>query len=372
MSLQKKINKLQRDPKLFFKDMFLKKYIPIKNKAKAITPKKKNGYSKYVIVSAVYNVEKYLNDYFNSIINQRLDFKNNIHIICVDDGSSDNSAKIIKHYQKKYPKNITYIYKENGGQASARNLGLKLLQEDPNLKDKFTWVTFTDPDDFVDRDYFYEVDEFLQKNEKYNIACVVCAINTFNTIGVYRKHPANFFTKSHIPVSLNDSTLDIITTSTRSFFLINDIKNMQLNFDTNIKTFEDCKFYLSYIQNNRNNNKYITYLSSAIYYARKRPDSTMKNIDLENYIKSLYTIQDIFQNNIQSHNKVLSVSQNVSLFHLFYLTKDIVDNNLKNINLELGKNLLYVLDNIFSKISVDTILDSTINKFSFHYKIGML
>ena len=59
MSLQKKINKLQRDPKLFFKDMFLKKYIPIKNKAKTITPKKKNGYSKYVIVSAVYNVENY-------------------------------------------------------------------------------------------------------------------------------------------------------------------------------------------------------------------------------------------------------------------------------------------------------------------------
>lgn len=372
MSLQKKINKLKREPKLFFKDMFLKRYIPLKNKVKSATPKKKYGYCKYAIVSAVYNVEKYLDDYFKSIINQRLDFKNNIHIILVDDGSIDNSANIIKNYQKKYPKNITYIYKENGGQASARNVGLKLLQEDPNLKDKFTWVTFTDPDDFLDRDYFYEVDEFLQKNEKYNIACVVCAINTFNTIGVYRKHPANFFTKSHIPVSLDDSTLDIITTSTRSFFLINDIKNMQLNFDTNIKTFEDCKFYLSYIQNNRNNNKYITYLSSAIYYARKRPDSTMKNIDLENYIKSLYTIQDIFQNNIQSHNKVLSVSQNVSLFHLFYLTKDIVDNNLKNINLESGKNLLYVLDNIFSKISVDTILDSTINKFSFHYKIGML
>uniref|UniRef100_UPI00113002F7 glycosyltransferase family A protein n=1 Tax=Campylobacter devanensis TaxID=3161138 RepID=UPI00113002F7 len=185
MSLQKKINKLKREPKLFFKDMFLKRYIPLKNKVESATPKKKYGYCKYAIVSAVYNVEKYLDDYFKSIINQRLDFKNNIHIICVDDGSSDNSAKIIKHYQKKYPKNITYIYKENGGQASARNLGLKLLQEDPNLKDKFTWVTFTDPDDFVDIDYFYEVDEFLVKNRDDSISMIAC-----NLIFYFEKHEA--------------------------------------------------------------------------------------------------------------------------------------------------------------------------------------
>ena len=228
MSLQKKINKLQRDPKLFFKDMFLKKYIPIKNKAKTITPKKNNGYSKYVIVSAVYNVEKYLNDYFNSIINQRLDFKNNIHIICVDDGSSDNSAKIIKNYQKKYPKNITYIYKENGGQASARNLGLKLLQEDPNLKDKFTWVTFTDPDDFLDRDYFYEVDEFLQKNENENISMVACnLIFYFEKHEAYKDtHPLKFKFQENITILPNSNLNKNIQLSAATAFVnLNTIKN---------------------------------------------------------------------------------------------------------------------------------------------------
>ena len=118
----KKLEKLIRDPRLFFQDAFKKRLIPLGNALKKYKPKKYKGYSKYVIVSAVYNVEKYLDDYFKSIINQRLDFKKNIHIVCVDDGSIDNSAKIIKSYQKKYPKNITYLYKENGGQASARNL----------------------------------------------------------------------------------------------------------------------------------------------------------------------------------------------------------------------------------------------------------
>ncbi|HEG4692299.1 TPA: glycosyltransferase, partial [Campylobacter jejuni] len=128
----------------FFRIYFVKLFSNFK-------PKKYQAYNKYAIVSAVYNVEKYLDDFFKSIINQRLDFKRNIFIICVDDGSTDNSAQIIKKYQKKYPKNIIYLYKENGGQASARNLGLKYLKEnDLNTP----WVTFTDPDDFLGRDYF--------------------------------------------------------------------------------------------------------------------------------------------------------------------------------------------------------------------------
>ncbi|EAH5467340.1 glycosyltransferase family 2 protein, partial [Campylobacter jejuni] len=159
--------KYKKNISFFFKSLL----ISLQNFLKQFKPKKYKAYNKYVIVSAVYNVEKYLDDFFKSIINQRLDFKNNIHLICVDDGSTDNSANIIKKYQKKYPKNIIYLYKENGGQASARNLGLKYLKEnDLNIP----WVTFTDPDDFLDRDYFYEVDSFL-KNQN-NIAMVATNI----------------------------------------------------------------------------------------------------------------------------------------------------------------------------------------------------
>ncbi|MBZ7989990.1 glycosyltransferase family 2 protein, partial [Campylobacter sp. RM12635] len=115
------------------------------------------SYSTYTIVSAVYNVEKYLDDFFTSIINQSIEFEKSIFLIMVDDGSTDNSANIIKRYQKLYPNNITYIYKENGGQASARNLGLKYV--------KTTWVTFADPDDFLDKDFFKNIDIEVSKNK---------------------------------------------------------------------------------------------------------------------------------------------------------------------------------------------------------------
>uniref|UniRef100_UPI001F3516D2 glycosyltransferase n=1 Tax=Cronobacter sakazakii TaxID=28141 RepID=UPI001F3516D2 len=90
----------------------------------------------YTVVSAVYNVGAFLDDYFESFIRQRLKFKKHIQLIMVDDGSTDNSAEIIKRWQKKYPNNITYIYQENAGQSSARNNGLQHVTTE--------WVTFID------------------------------------------------------------------------------------------------------------------------------------------------------------------------------------------------------------------------------------
>ena len=138
--MNKKINKLFKNPKLFFKDMYLKRSLQLKS----LLPVKKNhGNNSFTVITAVYNVEKYLDQYFRSLTKQSLDFVQNITLILVDDGSSDSSAIIIKKWQAKYPNNIHYFYKENGGQASARNLGIQYATGD--------WLTFIDPDDFKRR-----------------------------------------------------------------------------------------------------------------------------------------------------------------------------------------------------------------------------
>lgn len=376
MSLQKKINKLQRDPKLFFKDMFLKKYIPIKNKAKAITPKKKNGYSKYVIVSAVYNVEKYLNDYFNSIINQRLDFKNNIHIICVDDGSSDNSAKIIKHYQKKYPKNITYIYKENGGQASARNLGLKLLQEDPNLKDKFTWVTFTDPDDFVDRDYFYEADEFLAKNK--NIVTIHAKQYLyFEQFKSYQKHPLSHFKHDKGLVIKDIQNLRMeVQTSTRSIFLIKNILDNNISF-YEIQYYEDMAFTIDYYLNCNLNQK-VAYLPQCIYYIRKREaaNSTM-NKSSKDKIYYLDAINICLKTLLDSKNKnngLFLHAQYSAFSMIIYQIRNLVDNAQKIAFLSDQEKEQYqnLLNKIFELTDSEVISSFNANGNNYFYKFGIL
>ena len=82
---------------------------------------------KFAVVMAIYNTEDFLNEAIDSVINQTLDFEENIQLILVDDGSKDNSLKICKEYQEQYPNNIVVISQENSGQAAARNNGLEYV-----------------------------------------------------------------------------------------------------------------------------------------------------------------------------------------------------------------------------------------------------
>ncbi|WP_446425646.1 2-oxoacid:acceptor oxidoreductase family protein [Mailhella sp.] len=68
--------------------------------------RKRWGGGKYTVISGCYNVEKYIAEFIESIIDQRLLFKDHLFLICVDDGSTDRTAEIIKKYAAKYPENI--------------------------------------------------------------------------------------------------------------------------------------------------------------------------------------------------------------------------------------------------------------------------
>jgi glycosyltransferase involved in cell wall biosynthesis len=80
---------------------------------------------KVSIIIPTYNQSQYLSEAIDSVLAQN--YKDS-EIIIVNDGSTDSTEKIIKHYQQKYPEKIKYFYKKNGGQASARNLGMKNAQ----------------------------------------------------------------------------------------------------------------------------------------------------------------------------------------------------------------------------------------------------
>ena len=97
---------------------------------------------KVSIIIPVYNVEQYLPKCLDSIINQTL---KDIEIICINDGSIDNSLSILKEYASKDDR-IIIIDKENEGQGIARNLGIK--------KAKGKYIGFVDPDDWVDIQMF--------------------------------------------------------------------------------------------------------------------------------------------------------------------------------------------------------------------------
>lgn len=96
------------------------------------------------VVVPVYNVEKYLGECLDSLLNQTVtDHK----IIIVNDGTKDSSGEIAKAYAAKYPDMIHYVEQENKGLGAARNTGLALVDTE--------YVTFLDSDDWWDC-YFVE------------------------------------------------------------------------------------------------------------------------------------------------------------------------------------------------------------------------
>lgn len=94
---------------------------------------------KISVIIPVYNVEKYIRQCIDSVVNQTL---KDIEIIVVNDGTKDNSMKIINEYISD--KRIIVINKENGGLSSARNVGMKLA--------KGEYIYFLDSDDFINEE----------------------------------------------------------------------------------------------------------------------------------------------------------------------------------------------------------------------------
>ena len=111
------------------------------------------------VVVPVYNVEKYLANSLDSIIEASID---DMEILVVNDGSTDNSEEIILKYQKMYPKLIRYIKQENHGLGNVRNVGLK--------EARGKYIASIDSDDTINSLFFEEALKYM----KEDIDIIIC------------------------------------------------------------------------------------------------------------------------------------------------------------------------------------------------------
>lgn len=112
---------------------------------------------KISVIIPVYNVEDYISQCINSLIHQSY---KNFEAIIVNDGSQDNSIKLAKKIVGADPRFI-FFDKENGGQSSARNLGLDYASGD--------YIAFLDADDSFTLDCFDKAITFFKKNRIIDI-----------------------------------------------------------------------------------------------------------------------------------------------------------------------------------------------------------
>lgn len=114
---------------------------------------------KISIIVPIYNMEKYLPRCLDSIIHQTLQ---NIEVIAVNDGSTDNCLEILKVYQKK-DNRIKIINKENEGVSTARNVGIQHATGD--------YIGFVDPDDWIETNMYEELYKIAVQSESDIVMC---------------------------------------------------------------------------------------------------------------------------------------------------------------------------------------------------------
>lgn len=228
-------------------------------KPESYTPK----YS-YLVVSAAYNVGDYLDDFFQSLVGQTIR-KNSLKIIVVDDGSTDNTVTKVNEWAIRYPNLIQLLQKKNGGQASARNLGIDHLQND--------WVCFIDPDDFVAPDYFECADRAFRAHPNAKLATV----NTKFFIegkNEFRNTPMNWcFEKGNTFYAFDNEEIPPIFSMASSFFRADELKRLGLKSSIEIRpNFEDAHFANAFLLGL--NDGEVGFLKGPVYYYRKRSDKS--------------------------------------------------------------------------------------------------
>lgn len=361
----RKLQKLKRNPQAFFTDMIAKKKRQLQN----LLPKKKRreGFATYTIVSACYNVEAYLDKFFTSLVRQTLSFRRNIFCIMVDDDSTDNTAAIIKKWQKKYPNNITYIHKENGGQASARNLGMQHVTT--------PWVTFTDPDDFLAPDYFFTIDDFLRRQtQPINMigTRIIFYIEDKNI--VRDNHPLDFKFRQQeliIPISRLDKEVQLSAAS--ALFRSEVLQHHQLLFDGRIKpNFEDAHFIAHYLE--KDSTTSVAYLRDAIYFYRKRGNNSSS---LDRSWQDKRKFYDVFiygKLEILKHFSRRKFIQNTVIYDLIWHIKYLTNNPERTFFLTEQEKSTYLqlLDECFKYISPEMILRFNLAGCWFYHKVGLL
>lgn len=155
--------------------------------------------AKVSIIVPAYNVEPYLVECMESITRQTL---SDIEIICINDGSTDGTLKILKSYAEKDPR-IVLIDKENGGYGIGMNIGLSVATGE--------YIGIVEPDDFVPVNMFGDLYEIAKANDldfvkadfyRFERASNGDMFLTYNHLDRKNKYYNQVFDPSHTPEAI--------------------------------------------------------------------------------------------------------------------------------------------------------------------------
>lgn len=231
---------------------------------------------KFSIIIPIYNVEKYLKNCIESILQQDFD---DYEILLINDGSTDNSLSICKEYQNS-DKRIKTISKENAGVSSARNLGIS------NAVGEF--IIFLDADDTLTKNVLRKIDNIIYKNLNLDLIITDYNLNKDNVIHETKNEIFNkdirFESGEKAIETIRNNNYELPKSVWRCVFKSTTVKNNQITFNLDYSCAEDFDFVLKMILISKN--IYYSKLKLINYLIIRRDSATYK-IKYKNVISEM-------------------------------------------------------------------------------------
>lgn len=273
---------------------------------------------KVSIIVPVYGVEKYIDKCLDSLVKQSL---KEIEVIVVNDGTKDNSQKIIDKYVKKYPDKIKSFIKENGGQGSARNYGLEKVSGE--------YIGYVDSDDFIEKDMYKKLYN-KAKEKDYDI--VVCG--NYNVSEDYQN--------KNVDVFINNYNTDLENIFFGKMAVWNKIYKRDILIKNKLEFkekvwYEDLAFSVKAIMNSNT----FAFIDEPLYDYLIREGSTMNNSNVQRNLEILDAFNDILS--YIKHNKkeeYFSKIEFLAIDHIYIISaivrvlKADADKNIKKETIE--------------------------------------
>ena len=232
--------------------------------------------TKISIIVPVYNTEKFLTKCLNSLINQTL---NDIEIICINDGSTDNCQQILEKFANK-DKRIHIINLINSGPSIARNIGIK--------KAKGEYLGFVDSDDWVDLNFF---EKLYISAKKYDADIAVAGIKRV------RKYKWKYhikFSKEKVITEINEKfrKCDVPDKCypVNKIYKLSELQKQNINFEPNVY-YEDRLFTAQVLINL----KTLVTVSDTYYNYWTNPNSIVKTKSKKKSEDSKYTKEKLMK-----------------------------------------------------------------------------
>jgi glycosyltransferase involved in cell wall biosynthesis/CDP-glycerol glycerophosphotransferase (TagB/SpsB family) len=273
----------------------------------------------FSVVSAMYNVEKYLPEFLDSLERQTYGV-DEIEIVLVDDGSTDGTARLAAEFVARHPGTARVVTQANGGASSARNAGLALATG--------AWVTFADSDDKFADDYFARIAEFMAAKHQMTPALYAAHLVFYEeeTGELADLHPLRHkFEFGNRVTDLEASPQAIQMHVNSAFFDRQLLVDEGIEFDPRIRPrFEDAHLVSRYLL--ASPRATLGVVSKAKYHYRRRSDGSSV-MQTSHGDPRLYTDVprygpiDLLRRSLEAHGRVPLWLQFIVLYDLVWLIK---------------------------------------------------